>query len=356
MLIKVANFEENAFVVYRPERFNADVIITEVVSGFSQNFNYPLNIFFNNVVYYGKIGLLSMPQNRGLDDVFSASILMINQAMPKTSSLDFGTFSFPFYSYGNKYCIPVNFTNQLKSTPVVIASVQLANFTYSQAVTLWVQSASDTSVVFCMQELLAFSGHKVSGKINYYAATPDDTTTSSTKPAEVGRLHFESGVYKNQVEELENRRYCKTLLFKYRYHEPPHIFVTPQNADSKAGMVSAWVNNVSNSHAVICAKNQNDAYFYSVSSIQVNYLVKGILDICSNHTCPMNKECFVDSRGNPACGCKKSCPLPDLDETLCGDNYVTYKSKCYMYKESCQMYGEQVMEKIQMAYPGVCKG
>ena len=347
--VKVRDMMVQPFVVFTPPSFKAAVFITEVVSGFSQNFNYPLQMFSSNV-YYGSLGLISMSQNRAMQDMFPASILMIDQRMPKDDSSDFGSVSTPFFSYGNRFCMPVNFTNRLRSTPVIVASVQLMSLNYSQAVTLWIQSVSDTSAVFCLHELLAFTGVKFPSKINYYAIVPGDNNT------EVGRLHFEAGLYGNQIDELENLRYCKTVLFEYRYQDAPHVFVTPQNGDLTAGMVSAWVNRVSNSFAVICAKNQNDAYYFGVSKIVVNYLVKGEMDACSNFACPENRECFIDERSNPTCGCKRSCPLPNLNETLCGNNHVTYKSKCYMHLESCQMYGQEMMERVRMAYPGPCKG
>ena len=296
------------FVVFTPPFFKAVVFITEVVSGFSQNFNYPLRVFSSNF-YHGSLGLISMSQNRAIQNVFTASILMIDQGMPKNHSSDFGSISTPFYSYGNRYCIPVNFSKPMASPPVVIASVQLASMNYSQAVTLWINSVSDTSVVFCLHELLAFSGVKFPSKINYYAVVPGGRNT------EAGRLHFEAGLYRNQNNELENLRYCKTVWFKYRYQDAPHIFVTPQNGDLAAGMVSAWVNHVSNSFAVVCAKNQNDAYYYSVSKITVNYLIKGKMNACSNFTCPKNKECFIDDQSAPSCGCRKSCPLSNFNET-----------------------------------------
>lgn len=297
-----------------------------------------------------------MSFNRGNIEKFPASLLMIDSTLPKTNMSDYGIVPTPFYSYGNRYCIPMNFSQELAAIPVVVANLQLGIFNYSQAIALWVESTTNSSVVFCMHELLAFSGVKHPNKIHYYAVVPENSEASGDKHTEAGRLQFSAGNYMNQVEQLENRRYCKPLLFKYRYQDLPQVFVTPETGSMSAGMISAWINEISNYHAVICAKNQNDVYLYGVADIQVNYLVKGKLDVCSNHTCPLNKECYVDGQGNAACGCKKSCPLPDINELLCGSNYVTYKSQCYMYLESCKMYGESLFENVTVAYTGECKG
>ena len=122
-------------------------------------------------------------------------------------------------------------------------------------------------------------------------------------------------------------------------------------------MVSSWVSEVSNKFAVICAKNQNDAYYFGVADIKVNYIVQGKESPCSDVKCPDHLECHFDARTQrPMCGCKLACPLANMNETFCGSDLVTYKSECHMHMATCKMYGNETMTKIQMAYPGECKG
>jgi len=356
-------------------QFNIGAFFTAIQSGLSININSgTLFIKVPPHTIFGGVGWLVMKQDKNIDKL-KYSVMIVSDRVNLSEDMVYGQVNSPLYSYGGRYCISVKFPKQLRSTPVVILNMALARFEISQFLSTWIESVSPTGMNVCMQEIFAFSGVKYNNTLNYLAIVPkgNSSTLSPARfsaggddntPNEVGYLIFPKGNYTNQNPVVENLRYCKSIRFNYMYHEPPHVFITPQTNRKNdeetflAGSVVAWVNEVSKHHATICAKNKNDAYFFGVAEIRVNYMIKGNFDSCSNFTgCPDNLECVVNSFGQPTCDCIQSCPQPTgIVEEVCGTDFVTYPSRCHMLMDSCNIYGKQLLGNITVAYPGRCKG
>lgn len=76
------------------------------------------------------------------------------------------------------------------------------------------------------------------------------------------------------------------------------------------------------------------------------------LDSCVNVTCSDNKTCNLDQNGIPHCiPCGRQCSVSNREEQVCGDNGVTYQSRCDLEHTSC-ITGSA----IRVAYLGRCIG
>lgn len=96
---------------------------------------------------------------------------------------------------------------------------------------------------------------------------------------------------------------------------------------------------------LVCAKDgapeeKMDTSAVSISSVQISHKPLGLIEqseACAKITCPKFQVCMLNIQGIPMCRCPtKFWCMKGERNPVCGEDDVTYKSKCFLKMAECE--------------------